>query len=484
MRTNSFRLKIALLSGAISGGLLIAAGVLFWQLAYRMDLARVDRELRNLGSPQLERVNGGDHWVRFEGALSFVAGTDQPPTFILWVKHEDRVLHQSKHWPADIAPASFPELTDYEAPFRLEPGQLPPPPPRRAEPISAQNPGLPRKEPQFFTREAGGRQWRFGVMGNPYLTFVLGADLAGFSAGMTQLRNAFLGALPVVLLLVGAGAWLLASRALQPVTALTQTAEGITARGLDQRIAAPAHDREFVRLIMVFNAMLDRLERSFHQATRFSADAAHELRTPLTIMQGEIEAALQHAPIGSEQQRVFSDLLEEIQRLKSITQKLLLLSQADAGQLKPALAPFDLSEAVAEVCEDAALLGPHLRLEQDIATSLHVAADPELLGQVLQNLTTNAIKYNQDGGFVRFTLKPDGEHVLLRITNSGEPIPAAEREKVFHRFYRGAARQQKIDGVGLGLSLSREIVRAHGGELILEQSTDAGTTFAVRLPLA
>jgi len=74
--------------------------------------------------------------------------------------------------------------------------------------------------------------------------------------------------------------------------------------------------------------------------------------------------------------------------------------------------------------------------------------------------------------------------LCLRITNSGEPIPAAEREKVFHRFHRGAARQQKIDGVGLGLSLSREIVRAHGGELILEQSTDAGTTFAVRLPLA
>lgn len=83
-----------------------------------------------------------------------------------------------------------------------------------------------------------------------------------------------------------------------------------------------------------------------------------------------------------------------------------------------------------------------------------------------------------------YAQSPVSPDVLLRITNSGEPIPAAEREKVFHRFYRGAARQQKTDGVGLGLSLSREIVRAHGGELILEQSTDAGNTFAVRLPLA
>ena len=153
-------------------------------------------------------------------------------------------------------------------------------------------------------------------MGNPYMGLILGADLDEFMAGMTKLRNAYLAALPVVLLLVAAGSWWLAARALRPVTVLTQTVERITAKGLGQRIPAVAYDREMERLITVFNAMMDRLEKSFHQASRFSADAAHELKTPLTIMQGEVEAALQHAPSGSEQQRVFGDLLEEIQRLK------------------------------------------------------------------------------------------------------------------------------------------------------------------------
>ena len=205
MKTNSFRLKIALLSGAISGGLLITAGVLFWQLTFRMDLERVDRELRNLGSPQLERINGGEHWVRFESALGFVGGSERQSSFILWVRHEDRVLHKSAHWPKSIEPESFPELTAYEPPFVLEAGKSPPPP-RRGDEISPRNPALPRKEPQFFTREADGRTWRISVMGNPYMTLILGADLGELMSGMTKLRNSYLAALPVVLLLVAAGA--------------------------------------------------------------------------------------------------------------------------------------------------------------------------------------------------------------------------------------------------------------------------------------
>jgi hypothetical protein len=98
--TNSFRLKVALLSGAISCALLLVAGGLFWQLTYRMDLARVDRELRNPGHPQLERVNGGDHWVRFKSALGIMSGTNRQTSFLLWVQHEDRELHRSAHWPA------------------------------------------------------------------------------------------------------------------------------------------------------------------------------------------------------------------------------------------------------------------------------------------------------------------------------------------------------------------------------------------------
>ncbi len=485
MKSNSFRLKIALLSGAISGGLLIAAGVLFWQLTQRLDLARVDRELRNLGSSHLDRVNGGDHWVRFESALGFVSGRERSGKFILWVKHGDRVLHQSPDWPAGLDPASFTQLTDYEAPFRLAPGQEPPPPPRRAEPISPTNPALPRKEPQFLTREVDGRQWRVGVMGNPYLTLALGADLGEFSGSLAHLRRAYLTALPVVLLLVAAGAWLLAARALRPVTALTHTVERITARGLDQRIPAVAYDREMERLITVFNAMMDRLEKSFHQASRFSADAAHELKTPLTIMQGEVEAALQHAPSGSEQQRVYGDLLEEIQRLKSITQKLLLLSQADAGQLQLDRQLLDFTGAVRELMEDTEIMAGDLKLEANLQPGVRVVADADLLQQVLHNLASNAVKYNHPAGSIRFELAAEDTHATLRVHNTGPGLKAEEQGKLFERFHRGdSARNRAVAGVGLGLSLSREIARAHGGELVLETSSPAETTFALRLPRA
>ncbi len=484
MKTNSFRLKIALLSALISGGLLIAAGVGFWQLTYRMDLARIDRELRNLGSPQLERVNGGDHWVRFESALGFVAGSDQQPSFILWVKNEDRVLHKSKHWPAAIKPEAFDELTAYEPPFVLEPGKSPPTPPRRTEPISPDNPALPRKEAQFFTREAGGRMWRIAVMGNPYMTLILGADLSEFMTGMTKLRNACLAALPAVLLLVAAGAWFVASRALRPVTALTQTVEGITARGLDQRLTTRAHETEFARLITVFNQMMDRLEKSFHQATRFSADAAHELKTPLTIMQGELEAALQRAPTGSEQQCAYGELLDEIQRLKSITQKLLLLSQADAGQLKLDLQPLDFTAALKDIIEDTGIIDGELKLEHVLQPGVRVRADAELLQQVLQNLAVNAIKYNEPGGRIRFELTADSTHATLRVGNTGPGIAEADRAKVFERFFRGdPSRNRQVAGVGLGLNLAREIVRAHRGELVLELAENGWTWFNVRLPV-
>ena len=137
-----------------------------------------------------------------------------------------------------------------------------------------------------------------------------------------------------MLLLAGLSAWFVAQRALRPIAALTRTAERVTARGLDQRIPAMPRDQEFNRLIIVFNEMLDRLEKSFQQATRFSADASHELKTPLARLQVELEQALESAPASSPQQEVYSSMLDEISRLKAMVQKLLLLSLADAGQLK------------------------------------------------------------------------------------------------------------------------------------------------------
>jgi len=342
---------------------------------------------------------------------------------------------------------------------------------------------MPMQTRQFFTFRQGGHEWRVGVMSNPEVTLALGLNLAPQAAEMARLRRLFLLAAPAGLLLIALGGWWLAQRALRPVRALTGTAAAITAKGLDQRIPLTEEDAEFDRLIRVFNTMLDRLEKSFQQAVRFSADAAHELKTPLTILQGELAQAIQSAIPDSEQQQTLSRLLDEVQRLKAITRKLLLLSLADSGQLKPQMAPVDLSEMIEAACEDMRILAPGLEVDASIEPELCVNADRDLLQQVIHNLTGNAVKYNVPGGVVRMQLRRAGDTVSFTIANSGPGIPAGERERVFERFYRAdRARNRSVDGLGLGLSLAREIMRAHHGELSLNETREELTAFAVQLP--
>jgi two-component system, OmpR family, heavy metal sensor histidine kinase CusS len=271
---------------------------------------------------------------------------------------------------------------------------------------------------------------------------------------------------------------------LHPVSALTQIAERITARGSEQRIPAMARDREFNRLVTVFNEMMDRLEKSFQQATRFSADASHELKTPLARLQAELEQALEGAASGSEQQEMYSSLLEEISRLKAIVQKLLFLAVADAGQLKLMRERVNLTRMVENLVEDCRAQAPGLSVEASLAPDLEVEADPDLLEQALQNLATNAVKFNCPNGRIGFEVLKESNRAVVRIANTGPGIPAAERGRLFQRFYRGdGSRSGRSEGVGLGLSLAREVVRAHGGEVLLEESRGTSTSFCLSLSL-
>jgi len=483
MNLHSFRLKIALLSGLITGLLLIGSGFGLWRISYQLNLDHMDREIRNLGQANLDRVQGDEHWKRLETALKYVAGNRASSGYILWVKIYDKVVCQSLDWPAELAPESFHESKSYEGQHAPQPGQPLPPPPRRGEQISPQNPALPLKSPEFFIRNAGGKTWRIAVMGNPYVMLILAADMSEFKDRMAILRNTYLIALAVVLLLVAGSAWLVAKRALRPVAMLTQTVEQVTVQGLGQRIPTMTHEQEFNRLITVFNEMMARLEISFQQATRFSADASHELKTPLARLQMELEQALENAPSDSPQQEIYSSLLEEISRLKAIVQKLLLLSLADAGQLRLQLQPVDLSAMLTNIVEDCRAQTTTLNIESQIPPDLHVNADPDLLEQALQNLASNAIKYNHAGGLIRFELLAEADHLVVRIANTGSPIPTADQERIFERFYRAdPAHSGQVEGTGLGLSLAREIIHAHGGELEVEDNDDQLTQFAVTLP--
>ncbi len=173
-----------------------------------------------------------------------------------------------------------------------------------------------------------------------------------------------------------------------------------------------------------------------------------------------------------------------MQRLKTIVQKLLILARADAGKLNLRLELVDLSAMVEAASEDASVIAPQLRIEKEIAPGSMVKVDPDLLRQVIQNLTSNAVKYNVGKGLIRFRLKVLGNFVHVTISNSGNPIPVKDRERIFDRFYRvDKSRSRSVPGAGLGLSLAREIVHAHHGSLRLDPpGRDSMVSFTLSLP--
>jgi heavy metal sensor kinase len=290
---------------------------------------------------------------------------------------------------------------------------------------------------------------------------------------------------PIILVVVAAGGWWIARRALLPVESITATAEQITARRLDQRLPVPTAKDELRRLTNVLNRMIDGLEASFRQATRFTADASHELKTPLTIIRGELESALREGGYAPGQERLLINLLEETERLSRITERLLLLSRADAGHLRVDTLPVDLAELLRELMEDAEILGARaeVSIEECLPEAAWVAGDANFLRQLLLNLLDNAVKYNEPGGRVELRLQRQGPHWQVTVGNTGAGIGSQAAAHLFDRFYRGdESRNGKRPGHGLGLSICREIARAHGGEVSLQVSRAGWTEFCLELP--
>lgn len=470
----SFRLRIVLLATLLSGGVLAAlgAGAQVGLKAVRLDW--VDAQLLNLVHGPLTRPGPPPDWNRVGESLALFLGDEEGPAYILYVvERGGHVLHQSENWPAGLDPHRFAPAPEgaFEAPEApprpgLRPGMRPP----------------PLARPVFLNLRADEAAYRFVVIRNERVAVALGRDMRSFEAEGARLAGAILLSILAGLLLIAAGGYFLAERALRPVRVITRTAERVTAKGLHERIAIAGADGEFQRLVNVFNQMLDRLERSFHQATRFSADAAHELQTPLAILQGQLEQAIQEAESASQEQENYGKLLEEVQRLKAIIRKLLLLARADGGRLEVHKQTVDLSRMVEAVCEDIAVIAPELKVHKKVQSGLTVEADPDLLRQVVQNLVNNAIKYNEADGEIRLRLRDRKGRVTLDVANTGPGIPEGERSRVFERFFRAdKARSRDKDGVGLGLSLAREIARAHGGDLVLERADRAWTVFALTL---
>ncbi|VGO23389.1 sensor histidine kinase [Pontiella sulfatireligans] len=475
----SFKLKIALFSVLLSGAMLLAFGLFFLQMSYKIGIDRTDRELRALVDADMSKSQPSNHWNRFNDSLTGFFGEAADKQFLLRISDkQNQPLFESAQWEEELVGAVLPSAP--EAP----PAERPSEKQRTGRQRKSDRPPptvLPLGEARFITINS----WRIMTVGNAEITAQLGISLDSLNAEIARFRNALLLAVPVALLLMIGGGWLLAQLALRPVNTIARTAKKVTALHLDERIPATKADHEFRQLIDIINEMLNRLEASFQQAVRFSADAAHELKTPLTILQGELENALQAAADGSADQRTYKESLDEVQRLKSIIRKLLLLAQADAGRLPLNFQPLEFSKMIENLVEDIGILNPDLETVADIQPGVTIEADAGLIGQIIQNLASNAVKFSQGEPPVTLSLKQKDAGVEFMISNRGQTIPAEDRCKIFDRFYRtDKARSRKTDGTGLGLSLAREIALAHRGTLELMESNEDITTFRLILPEA
>jgi signal transduction histidine kinase len=345
------------------------------------------------------------------------------------------------------------------------------------------DPGLAANSANFPTRTIDGRTVRVGSFNWNGLTLYVGADMSEINKIGHDILLGMIAAIPTVLIVTLIGARWVAQQGLAPIEAIRQAASHITVHNLDQRLPVPPSADEIAGLIGVLNATFDRLQRSFEQSARFSADASHHLKTPLSVLRAGIEEILTDPDTPEKQQSRAEALLHQIHQLTSISQNLLLLARADAGRVDLQRVEFDLSELLEGVCDDLrALAEPRgLTVEAKLPRVLPIVADRGAVALILQNLVENAIKYNEPRGCICIDTRAENGAVEVTIKNNGEPIPAERAPHIFERFYR-ARSDGRIPGHGLGLSIAGELARAHGGELKLVRSDTEWTEFCLSLP--
>ena len=324
---------------------------------------------------------------------------------------------------------------------------------------------------------------RLGVFVSKGMKLCLGAEMNEINADASRLMASILVGLPLLVGIIALGGWWIARKALAPMREITTAAEQISAADLHRRLPSPRAGDEIGRLTEVLNAMFDRLETSFGQATRFSADASHELKTPLTVLRSSIEDLLESSDLSATDHAAVSALLEQTHRLSSITESLLLLSRADAGRLKLDVTERDVVEIITACVDDARIMAEPrgIEIETDLPSALTACVDGQRLGQIVLNLLDNAVKYNRERGTIRISASVAGDAVNITVANTGPGISSEHIPHLFERFYR-AGENSDAPGHGLGLSLARELARAHGGDLTLVKSDAEWTVFAVHIP--
>jgi len=466
MRTGSIRFRLtAWYAGLLTAVVLALAAILFLHLKNYLEGTLAETQLRRarqISDTLIARVGAtGDAYVGNE--IASLYAPEKSDRFIRVTRPDGQVIYRSgppnnQAFDPTAVPSASPE-TPWES--------------RRKQPMA----GGAALLIAAVRAPAGG--------GGTYLIEV-GTSAAPVEAMFRHLLFVLALGLPLVVALATAGGYALVRHALRPVDEIAGKAEQITQHNLGERLPVPRTGDELERLSSALNHMIIRLDAAFQNSKRFVADASHELRTPLTILCGELEDLAQERKLPADHRERLGSLLEEVQRLAKIVERLFALSRLDAGEAQSEWIPFDLARLASVTAEQMALLAEDRRigLTCEAASPVPVEGDRSRLKQVVVNLLDNAIKYTPDGGAVRLTVKPVGARASLEVTDTGVGLSAGDLAHVFERFFRAdKTRSRHPDGAGLGLAIVKSICNAHGGEIQAESTLGKGSCFRVLLPL-
>jgi heavy metal sensor kinase len=351
-------------------------------------------------------------------------------------------------------------------------------------------------KPVAFFRErrdsSGARyQIRSGVVyaeghGPPFYVGI-GVPLAQNRRVLREFTLVYVAILPAALVLGLVLGWITAGRALKPVKDVAQAAQRISGSNLSLRIPTRQADDELDYLILTFNRMIERLQASFNQMKQFSTDVSHELRTPITAIRGQLEVALFTAKTTDQYREAMFNALQDIDRLSQIVRALLLLSQADSGQLVLQKTRLNLCEVVQDLVDQFQIPAEEsgVRLSAELTHECAVDVDRVQIERLLTNLLSNAIKFTPRGGDVRAIVRPGEDRIELIVEDTGRGIETEYLPHIFDRFYRvpvhGTA-PGPDQGLGLGLSFVAWIVKAHDGRIDVSSTPGKGTRFTISLP--
>ena len=310
---------------------------------------------------------------------------------------------------------------------------------------------------------------------DPNLTIVIYGAQNSFTATNWYITAA-------VTLLGGILAYFVSGRALRPLRTFVAQVEKVQPNNLaDMKITEEVLP-EFRQFSDSFNQMLERLDEGFTAQRQFTGNAAHELRTPLALMQAQVELfSAEHPDVLPETADFLRLLREQTERMTQMTRTLLEMCGLQAV---PCTDHIELGPMIDEIFADLAPLAEKNNVMLEREGDGTMTGSDTLIYRLLFNLTENAIKYNRPGGSVRLSVTPEPEKLLIRVSDTGRGIPERFQRSVFQPFFRvDKSRSREYGGVGLGLSLVWEIVKLHGGTVCVENSSEAGTTVAVSLPL-